>query len=315
MNLQCSAGLPHTLDLKEEFYFNNENWTCDPISNLHERSSKRKYVYRDQDQNYNCKLVISDAQTSDSGSYECSVFVPGYDSPVMSRGVHLEVQSASLSTSGIISSALGAVVSALILLILIAVIAGVVYKRVHDGRDPERQPLLQPPQPHNQPPQPHDQPPQPHDQPPQPHDQPPQPQGPHGQPPQPQGPHGQPPQILHLSGDQQPHGKFFVPNLCIDISHQLLVTCMQWGEPVYLLSCHHSQVLMFLVAIRVSLLLAQIEKSSLVQEVPFPDLSVCFAGRIEQVSIYDEIMCCNHYWYVLCLIDIVIVCTFLIVQT
>ena len=70
---------------------------------------------------------------------------------------------------------------------------------------------------------------------------------------------------------------------------------------------------MFLVAIRVSLLLAQIEKSSLVQEVPFPDLSVCFAGRVNRCQYMS-----NCYLYVLCLIDIVIVYTlmlFLIVQT
>ena len=267
MNLQCSAGLPHTLDLKEEFYFNNENWTCDPISNLHERSSKRKHAYRNQDQNYNCELIISNAQTSDSGSYECSVFVPGYDSPVMSRVLHLQVQSASLSTSKIIASALGAVLLAVILVIAVIIAAGVytVYKRkrVHDGDPAERRHLLDnnpddhPPQPRDHLPQPRDHPPQPCDQPPQPqgpHGQPPQTQGPHGQPPQPQGPHGQPPQpqgprgqqpqpqgphgqqpqpqgphgqqpqILHLSGDQQPHGKFFIPNLSIDISHQLLVT-------------------------------------------------------------------------------------------
>ena len=144
VNLQCLAGLPYTLDLKEEFHFNDQNWTCDSLSNAHERSSERKHAYRNSEQNYNCELEISNAQTSDSGYYECSVSLPGHDSPVMSRGLLLQVQSAGLSTSGIgiiTFSASGAVV--LVLLLAVAVVGGAyrVYKRPHHG-DLERQRLI-----------------------------------------------------------------------------------------------------------------------------------------------------------------------------
>lgn len=169
VNLQCLAGLPDTLDLKEEFHFNDQNWTCDPVSNAHERSSERKHAFRNSKHNNNCELEISKAQTSDSGYYECSVSVPGHDSPVKSRGLHLQVQSAGLGTSGIIASASGAVLLALILVLAVTIGVYAVYKRAHRG-DPERQHLIA------------------------------------GQQPQPQA--GQPPQILHHSGGQQQHGKF-----------------------------------------------------------------------------------------------------------
>ena len=189
MNLQCWAGLPQTLDLKEEFHFNDQNWTCDSLSNARERSSERKHAYRNSEHNNNCELEISNAQTSDSGYYECSVSVPGHDSPVMSRGIHLQVQSAGPSTSGIIASALGAVLLALLVL---AAAVGVyaVYKHTHRGDPEERQPLVGNNQAGQQP----------------------QPQA--GQQPQPQA--GQQPQhqadrrrqTLHFSGGQQQHGKF-----------------------------------------------------------------------------------------------------------
>ena len=203
VNLQCLAGLPHTLDLKEEFHFNDQNWTCDSLSNAHERSSERKHTYRNSEQNYNCELEISNAQTSDSGYYECSVSLPGHDSPVMSRGLHLQVQSAGLSTSRIFAyGASGVVLLALILLAVAAVVGAYrVYKRPHRG-DPERQCLIGGQQPR---PQAGQQPRPQAGQPPRPQaGQQPRPQA--GQQPQPQA--GQPPQILHQSGGQQHHGKF-----------------------------------------------------------------------------------------------------------
>ena len=208
VNLQCLAGLPQTLDLKEEFHFNDQNWTCNPLSNAHERSSERKHAYRNSDHPYNCELVISKAQTSDSGYYECSVSVPGHDSPVMSRGLHLQVQSAGPSTSGIIASALGAVLLALLVL---AVAVGVyaAYKHTHRG-DPEerqeRQPLVGNNQAGQQPQLQAGQQPQPQAGQQLQHQAGQQPQPQAGQQPQPQA--GQQPQILHLSGSQQQHGKF-----------------------------------------------------------------------------------------------------------
>ena len=286
MNLQCLAGLPQTLDLKEEFYFNDQNWTCDSYSNARERSSKRKHAYRNQEQNYNCELEISNAQTSDSGCYKCSVSVPGHDSPVMSRELCFQVQSAGLSTSEIIAYALGAVLLALILVLAVTIGVYAVYKRAHRGDPEEIQPLVG----NNQ------------------AGQHPQPQA--GQQPQPragqqlqyqggQQPQPRAGQQLQYQGGQQPHGKFSFQT-CIYISHvpslvlpsSLSLACSRDGLYTYCSAIIHSQVLMFLVAIQVpSTLGAQNEISSLVPN--------SLLGNSRKISCFSSTTHTNNFYVLL----------------
>jgi len=240
VNLQCSAGLPHTFDLKEEFYFDNQNWTCHPLTTYSQPG--RRNVHRNPNHHYDCELEISNAQVSDSGYYQCSVYIPGHDPPLMSRTLQLQVVS-SLSTDAIVSVGLGAILA--VLLLLLATLA--VYKvcksvRVR-GRDPERrhllprnqddqngapQPLPQPqPQPllPNNPPVPNgDQQPQP-----QPHNGNQQPLAdPHLQPPLPNGDYQpQPLEVEAGNPHPQPNGKFRWPECpcfpgSVHVVHQML---------------------------------------------------------------------------------------------
>ena len=256
MNLQCSAGLPYTLDLKEEFYFGNQNWTCHPLTTYSQPG--RQNVHRNPNHHYDCELEISNAQVSDSGYYQCSVYIPGHDPPLMSRTLPLQVVS-SLSTDAIVSVGLGAIL-AVLLLLLVTLAVLKVRKCVHERRrDPERQGLLQRnhdgqngapqplPQPQPQPPVPNgDQQPQPQphngDQQPQPQphngDQQPQPQphngdqqplaGPHLQPPLPNGDYQpQPLEVEAGNPHPQPNGKFRWPECpcfpgSVHVVHQML---------------------------------------------------------------------------------------------
>ena len=198
MNLQCSSGLIDTLDLKEEFYFDNQNWTCHPL--IKHSKQGRRNTRRNPSHNHDCELEIANVQVSDSGYYRCSVYIPGQDSPLMSRELQLQVVS-SLSTDTIIEIGLGVILAALLLILITFVVYNVRRWVLMRRRDPERRPLL--PNDQNGAPQPPPQPPlQPPAQPlPQPPPQPP-PLPPNGD----QNPNGDQhpqPQPQTRNGDQQ----------------------------------------------------------------------------------------------------------------